>query len=133
MATQTYGGAEATRILAATEGIAPQIRKAADAIEAERCLLPPVVRAMKEVGVFRMGIPRAYGGLELDPLTQVRVVEELSRLDGSVGWCAIIGAAGGYASAFLDPPVARRFFAHGDAVLAGQVVPGGRAELVEGG
>ena len=32
--------------------LAPQIREAADTIEAERCLSPAVVRAMKEVGVF---------------------------------------------------------------------------------
>ncbi|TMA56862.1 MAG: hydrolase, partial [Deltaproteobacteria bacterium] len=90
-------------------------------------------RAMKEVGVFCLATPRAYGGLELDPLTQVRVVEELSSIDGSVGWCAMIGIAGGYASAFLDPAVARRLFGNIEAVLAGQVVPVGRAELIDGG
>ena len=42
----------------------------------------------ESLGAFRLAVPRAYGGLELDPMTQVRVVEELSRLDGSVGWCA---------------------------------------------
>lgn len=89
----------------AVEALAPQIRDTGDAIEAERCLPPTVVRAMKEAGVFRLAIPRAYGGLELDPLTQVRVVEELSRMDGSVGWCAMIGVAGGYASAFLHAGV----------------------------
>jgi alkylation response protein AidB-like acyl-CoA dehydrogenase len=130
---QTYDGADATRVLQSVEALAPQIRDTGDAIEAERCLPPTVVRAMKEAGVFRLAIPRAYGGLELDPLIQVRVVEELSRMDGSVGWCAMIGVAGGYASAFLAPPAAQRLFGDIDAVLAGQVVPVGRAELVEGG
>ncbi len=133
MDAQMHDRADATRILEATKALASQIRDAADTIEAERCLSPAVVRAMQEAGVFRLAIPRVYGGLELDPLTQVRVVEELSSMDGSVGWCAMIGIAGGYASACLDPPVAQRLFGNSDAVLAGQVMPVGRAELVDGG
>jgi alkylation response protein AidB-like acyl-CoA dehydrogenase len=66
-------------------------------------------------------------------MTQVRVVEELSRMDGSVGWCAMISSAGSFASAFLTPEVAQRLCGAIDFSLAGQVVPVGRAELVEGG
>lgn len=130
---QPPNGADATRVLHAVEALAPQIRDAADTIESERRLPPTVVRALQEIGVFRMAVPRAYEGPELDPLTQVQVVEELSRLDGSVGWCAMIAIAASYASAFLEPAVAQRLFGHSDAVLAGQIVPIGRAELVNGG
>lgn len=72
---QTHNGAEASHVLHDVKALTPQVRDAADAIEEERRLLPPVVQAMKEAGVFRLAIPRAYGGLELDPMTQVRVVE----------------------------------------------------------
>jgi len=83
--------------------------------------------------LVKMAVPRAYGGLELDPMTQVRVVEELSRLDGSVGWCAMISSAGSFAGAFMVPAVAQRVCGSIDFSLAGQVVPVGRAELVNGG
>lgn len=75
--------------------LAPQIRDAVDTMETERCLPPSLVPAMKKTGVFRISWPRIYGGLELDPLSQVRIIEALSRLDGSVGWCGMIGAASG--------------------------------------
>jgi alkylation response protein AidB-like acyl-CoA dehydrogenase len=88
---------------------------------------------MKEVGIFRMAVARAYGGLELPPALQVRVIEELSRFDGSVGWCAMIGGAAGYLGGFLAPPVARRLFGHIDGIAAGQVAPMGRADVVAGG
>jgi len=38
----------------------------------------------------------------MDPLTQIRVIEALAMVDGSVGWCAMIGCDSGYVSAFLE-------------------------------
>lgn len=124
---------DATQVLAAARALEPQIRAAVDAMETERCLPPSLVQSMKAAGIFRMAVARAYGGLELPPAAQVRVIEELSRLDGSVGWCAMIGGAAGYLGGFLTPPVARRLFGHIDGIAAGQVAPMGRADGVEGG
>jgi alkylation response protein AidB-like acyl-CoA dehydrogenase len=56
---------------------------------------------MKDAGVFGMAMPSAWGGPELDPLTQIRAIEALAMADGSVGWCAMIGCDSGYVSAFL--------------------------------
>jgi indole-3-acetate monooxygenase len=126
-------GSVATRVLEATRALEPQIREAADTIESERRLPPALVRAMKEAGIFRMAVPRERGGPELDPIIQVRVGEELSRIDGSVGWCAMLGVSGGYLSAFLDPAAARQLLTDIDTVCAGQVAPFGRANVVEGG
>ena len=120
-------------ILAATQALAPLIQESVSAMEAQRRLPLNLVDALRDLGAFRMAVPRAYGGLELDPMTQVRVVEELSRMDGSVGWCAMISSAGSFASAFLAPAVAQRLCGHVGFSLAGQVVPMGRAELVDGG
>jgi alkylation response protein AidB-like acyl-CoA dehydrogenase len=53
----------------------------------ERRLAEPVVEALTEAGFFRMLVPRRLGGLEVEPTALVRVVEELSAADGSVGWC----------------------------------------------
>jgi alkylation response protein AidB-like acyl-CoA dehydrogenase len=113
--------------------LAPQIKDAADAIETERCLPPSLARVLMEAGVFRMGAPRVYGGGELDPMSQVRVVEELARLEGSVGWLAMIGSAGSFLAAFLAPPVAQRLFGDPSSVTAGQLRPPQRADLVDGG
>jgi alkylation response protein AidB-like acyl-CoA dehydrogenase len=120
-------------IVAAAQALAPLIQESAGTMEAERRLPANVVDALRALGAFRMAVPRAYGGLELDPMTQVRVVEELSRINGSVGWCAMISSAGSFASAFLAPSVAQRFFGHDNFSLAGQVVPVGRADMVDGG
>jgi indole-3-acetate monooxygenase len=123
----------ANDILAATRALAPLIQESLSAMDAERRLPPRLVDALRELGAFRMAVPRAYGGMELDPMTQIRVVEELSRMDGSVGWCAMISSAGSFASAFLAPAVAQRLCGDINFSLAGQALPVGRAEPVDGG
>jgi alkylation response protein AidB-like acyl-CoA dehydrogenase len=120
-------------VLAAVRALEPRIREAADTMEAERRLPPALARALMEAGVFRMGVPRVYGGTELDPMSQVRVVEELSRIEGSVGWLSMISSAGSFLAAFLDPRVAQRLFGGVDSVVAGQIRPPQRADLVAGG
>ena len=79
-------------------------------MEAERRLPPDLARALMEAGVFRMGVPRAYDGVEFDPMSQVRIVEELSRINGSVGWLSMIGTAASSLAAFLPPSAAQRLF-----------------------
>lgn len=109
------------------------ILAAGDEIEAGRHLPPSIVEGMRKAGVFGMAMPRAWGGPELDPMTQFRVIEALAMADGSVGWCAMINCDGGYATAFLDQEVARAMYPDirvGTAVtatLTGQArrVPGG--------
>jgi alkylation response protein AidB-like acyl-CoA dehydrogenase len=97
-------------ILHAAIGLAEQIRAASDEIETGRRIPQSIAAAMKEAGVFGMAMPRVWGGPELDPLTQIRVIEALAMADGSVGWCAMIGCDSGYVSAFLDQDVSRDMY-----------------------
>jgi indole-3-acetate monooxygenase len=61
-----------------------------------------LVEQMQRAGVFRMAMPRAWGGPELNVLSQLRVIEALSIADASAGWCAMIGNDGGSVSALFD-------------------------------
>jgi indole-3-acetate monooxygenase len=97
-------------VLEAAIGLAEQIRAASEEIERGRRLPPRLAAAMKDAGVFGMAMPRAWGGSEVDPLTQFRVIEALAMADGSVGWCAMIGCDGGYLTAFLDQDIARALY-----------------------
>src|ERR1700737_5024604 len=97
-------------VLHAAIRLAEQIRMASDEIERGRRLPPGIAAAMKDAGVFGMAMPRSWGGPELDPLTQFRVIETLAMTDGSVGWSAMIGCDGGYVTAFLDQDAARSMY-----------------------
>jgi alkylation response protein AidB-like acyl-CoA dehydrogenase len=116
-----------TRTLDAARELAPTIRAAADQIEQGRRLPLHLVREMQRAGVFRMAMPRAWGGPELDLLSQVRVIEALSVADASVGWCAMIGNDGGYMTAYIDQTVASEMYADIDSVTAVTFAPPGKA------
>jgi alkylation response protein AidB-like acyl-CoA dehydrogenase len=125
--------AQTEEILERVSALEPQVRRAAELIEAERHLPDELARSLMHAGVFRMGVPRAYGGPELDPMGQVRVVEELSRIEGSVGWLSMISSAGSFLAAFLRPDIADKIFGPPESVLAGNLRPPQRADAVDGG
>lgn len=124
---------EGQSLLARIKALEPQIRAAADAIESERCLPTDLVEALRATGLFRATWPRSLGGLELDPLTLTEALEELSRMDGAVGWVGTFAAITGLTAAHLDSAAARELFPTPDIVEAGQYAPMGRAERVDGG
>src|ERR1700687_2766116 len=85
----------AIRTLDAARELAPKIRAAGAEIEQGRRLPLHLVDEMQRAGVFRMAMPQAWGGPELDFLSQMRVIEALSIADASAGWGALIGIDGG--------------------------------------
>jgi alkylation response protein AidB-like acyl-CoA dehydrogenase len=121
------------RTLDAVREIAPKIRAARDEIEEGRRLPLHIVEEMQRAGVFRMAMPRAWGGSELNLLSQLRVIEALSIADASAGWCAMIGIDGGYLSAYIDQTVAREMYADVDAVTAVTFAPPGKAVKTKDG
>jgi indole-3-acetate monooxygenase len=111
----------------------PLIREQADEIERQRRLTPPVVEAMKQAGVYAMSMPKDWGGLELDLPEQLRVIETLSRFDGSVGWCAAVGVGAGYASSWLSDAAGRELMPKVNSIFAGSALFAGKALRTEGG
>jgi indole-3-acetate monooxygenase len=110
----------------------PFLREKSDDIEAARTLPADVARRMREAGLFRISMPKSWGGPELSTIEINEILEEVSYANASAGWCVAIGCDSGFATAFFDDAVARRLYPHLDTVMAGSIVPG-RAERIEGG
>jgi alkylation response protein AidB-like acyl-CoA dehydrogenase len=123
-----------TAYLVAARGLAPLVDTLRDRFDLDRGLPPVLVDAMHAAGLFRMWVPRELGGGELDPLSFLAVIEELARLDGSVGWCAVIPAGYARLAGALDEAVAREIFqGSGRGLLVGTLNPTGKAAAVPGG
>jgi alkylation response protein AidB-like acyl-CoA dehydrogenase len=120
-------------ILANARALEPLLRGSVEAVERERRLVPAVVDALRAAGVFRMSMPRSWGGPELGLPEQVEIVEAVSRANGSAGWCVMIGSDSGFYSANLSDDVARQIWPDLDAVTAGWLFPVGRLERQRGG
>jgi indole-3-acetate monooxygenase len=122
------------RLLSAVRALEPLIREHADAAEQQRHLSPLVVTALAEAGIFRMYTPRALGGFEVDPLTFLRVVEAIARIDASTGWCVFIAGGNPLLGAYLADQAAAEVFGRDPLVVtAGVVFPFGKAEVCDGG
>jgi indole-3-acetate monooxygenase len=99
-----------------------------------RALPATVVDALRHAGVFHLLAPRAVGGAEIDPLTFLRVVEEVSYADGSAGWCTMIGGCYATFGGMLPLEGAREVFGNPTTISAGNFRPDkGVAVEVEGG
>ena len=111
----------------------PLIREHAEVLEEGR-IPPPLVEALYDAGVFKAMLPREVGGLEAEPVEWLQMIEELARINASVGWLAFIQS--GVGLTFLDPERFERFRVRGGGRLILAMNLGrmaGKAVPVEGG
>src|SRR5262245_11625931 len=62
------------------------VRGYREEIEREQRLPKALVEQFHAAGFYSLVIPREMGGLQVDPLTYLRVVELMAEAAGSVGW-----------------------------------------------
>jgi len=123
-------------MLAAEELVQPvadEIRRMAAQAEAERRLPDDLFTRLMDAGLFSIYTPRRFGGLDLPLPEALRVVEEVSRQDGSTGWTVALGIANGYFTSMLPEEAAARVLGSGSVLIAGAPAFGVRAVRVEGG
>jgi alkylation response protein AidB-like acyl-CoA dehydrogenase len=121
-------------IVAEAIRLAPAVRAARGDAEQLRQTPPALAADITKAGIYQMYLPRSMGGPETPPLTAFRVVEELSKADGSVGWCAMIATALSLNAGRLPAEVGRELAGNpADYRGAGSARVGGKAWEVEGG
>ena len=85
---------EREALLAGVAELEPLLRGAAMTAEEERTLPLRCVEAMRDARLFAIATPLDVGGLEVDPITQLEIIEAVTRIDTSAGWTLMIGAFG---------------------------------------
>ena len=114
----------------------PIVRGFQDEAERERRIPPPLVEQLRNAGLYRLVVPRQLGGLQVDLLTFLRVVELVAEGDGSSGWNLANNAICQLMALSLPEAGVQEVFADNgaDTILAGTGVPGGgTAVAVQGG
>src|ERR1700733_7868962 len=124
---------DAEGFLKAARELTPTIRAMRADIDRQRSLPEPLAKQMADIGFFSIWLARSLGGPELSTLDFLRIVEELSRADGAVGWCAMVSAGYSRLSGYLSDAVARQIFGDGSTIVAGTINPTGKAGAVPGG
>lgn len=125
---------EAQPLVRQAAALQPVVRGYQEEIEREQRLPPGLVEQLRAAGFYRMVIPRSLGGLQVDPLTYLRVVELLSEAVGSVGWNIANNGIGQLVTLGLPDEGVREVHGNGVSILAGTAVQGGgQAVQVPGG
>jgi len=122
-------------LLAAVEGVRDTLVAGADEAEANATLPPATVQALDDAGLFAMKLPAVLGGAEADLVTQLEILEAVSYIDTSAGWCLLIGASAvaGLGAFLADEVLAQVFGGRHVPRVAGTFMPGGQAVPVDGG
>ena len=119
--------------VAAAEQAAPLARERAAEAETGRRLPADLVAALTEAGLFRLFVPRAYGGPAVEPLAGLEAIETVARADGAAGWCVNIASTTATMSWYLEPTWAATIYGDPAVVTGGAFAPTGRARRTEGG
>src|SRR5215468_7375908 len=124
---------EDVSLVGIARSLEPLIREHAEVIEEGR-IPPSLVDALHDAGVFKAMLAREVGGLEVEPVEWLQMIEELARVNASVGWLAFIQS--GVGLTFLDPERFERFRVRGGGRLILAMNLGrmaGKAVRAEGG
>jgi indole-3-acetate monooxygenase len=126
---------DAQPVVQAAAALWSMLRSCREEAEREQRLPPALVERLHSAGFYRLVIPRALGGLQVDPLTYLRVVERLAAGAGSVGWNIANNGIGQLVTLGLPDEGVEEIYASGaDTVIAGTAVQGGgQAVPVDGG
>ncbi|MEM1034392.1 MAG: acyl-CoA dehydrogenase family protein [Myxococcota bacterium] len=115
-------------------GLVAPLRERSDEIERGRRLPAEVAADIATAGMFRLLVPKSFGGAEVRPEAFVRTLSTLAEGDAAAAWCVMTGATTSLLSAYLPPEAAAAIWGNDPKVVtAGVFAPSGRAVPTEGG
>ncbi|MGI5341785.1 acyl-CoA dehydrogenase family protein [Streptomyces sp. CA-181903] len=116
------------------EALRPLLREHAPRIDADRRLTDEVIDELTRAGLFRLTVPRRFGGYETDVRTLLDVTAALAEGDGSTGWVvAVVNTCNWLASLFPEQAQEDVFGADPDARVTGVFSPTATSTRVDGG
>jgi alkylation response protein AidB-like acyl-CoA dehydrogenase len=115
--------------LARVARVTPAIRDAADEIEREQLLPIDLRNKLHDEKLFRLLLPKPYGGEELEPALFFETISAIAEIDSSTAWCVCQANGVAMTAAFVEPEVAQNIWGRDPhAVMAWGP---GKADFVE--
>jgi len=119
---------------ARAEALLPVIRAEAEANERHRVVAPSLIAQIREAELFRIMVPRRFGGYEQDCELALRIAIAFAGSCASTGWCAIAGMVHAGLLAWFPLAAQHEIWDAGpDAYVCGSYAPAGRAVPEPGG
>lgn len=126
---------ETSPTLEAIRKLAPALAAASEEIEKSRLVPPQLIERLREAGIFRMLVPKRYGGDALTLAQSMAVIEELGAADGACAWTAMVAIGFNIALARFPQSTVDAVYASGgaDVPIRGALAPIGAAVPTTGG
>jgi alkylation response protein AidB-like acyl-CoA dehydrogenase len=113
--------------------LVPLLERNATKTEADRRVVEANIDAIRAAGLFRIMVPRRFGGLETDMRTCLDVSRELAKGCGSTAWVTTLLNLCSWLTAHAGAEAQDEIWGHdGDARVAGVFTPSATARRVEG-
>jgi alkylation response protein AidB-like acyl-CoA dehydrogenase len=113
--------------------LVPVLRANSEWSEQNRALPEESLTALADAGVFKMRVPKRYGGYESDASTLLGVMSEVAQGDGSAAWCVSAWAISTWLACLFPDHVQDQVFATENVRVCGVLSPTAEAKPVEGG
>ncbi|MES5820338.1 acyl-CoA dehydrogenase family protein [Streptomyces sp. RG80] len=122
-----------TDLVARVHALRPLIAEHALRTEQRRRVTSEVLAALTDAGVYRMNVPRRYGGHQTRPSTQVDVIAEIAAACGSTAFTALIQAGCAFIAALFPDEAQEEIFTGPDVRVGGTLIPDATAVASDGG
>ncbi len=113
--------------------LVPALRAKAVWAEENRRLPDESIEALADAGIFKLRVPKRYGGYESDTRTLVEVAAELGRADGSLAWVASVTWIPTWMTCLFPDHVQDEVFATPNVRICGTLSPSAMAKPADGG
>ncbi|MEU4173695.1 acyl-CoA dehydrogenase family protein [Streptomyces sp. NPDC026589] len=125
---------ESSELLRTARELVPLLARNAEQGERDRRLTDESVKSLTAGGMFRLAVPKRYGGHEVSLRTLVDVSATLAEGDGSASWVVGVGSSLAWVtSLFPEQAQDEVFGADPDTRISGVLTPSATAERVDGG
>ncbi|MFF4272498.1 acyl-CoA dehydrogenase family protein [Streptomyces sp. NPDC001536] len=111
----------------------PLIGEHALRTEERRRVTGEVLAALTDAGVYRMNVPRRYGGYQTRPATQVDALAEVAAACGSTAFTALIQAGCAFIAALFPDEAQEEIFTSPDVRVGGTLIPDATAVATDEG
>jgi alkylation response protein AidB-like acyl-CoA dehydrogenase len=121
-------------LVARARDLTPLLCKNAAAGEADRRVVEESIQAMTEAGLFKLAVPKRYGGYETSMRTMLDVSAAVAEADGGTSWVlTLTNVCAWMTSLFSAKAQDEVFGADPDAKVSGVLTPTSEAVRVDGG
>lgn len=124
----------ADELVARARNLGPLLQKNAAKGEAERRVPEESIQALTDAGLFKIVVPKRYGGYETSMRTMLDISSAVGEFDGGSSWIvALMNGCGWLTGLFPAKAQDEVFGANPDAKISGVISPTAETVKVDGG